>query len=500
MMSRRRLFDHPSDMEPLMPEDHAGKLAGLAPELIRKTERLRGCVHPLPRTTVAELVRSMKSCFLNLMEGHRSTPRDIEAALRRDFSSDQTHRPVKHLTRSKVRPFHSVVLSPLLVGVLSVSTASPLAEDFFPVMAWNWAPNDPAVLRKMRECGLTVAGFVSPAALDACQAAGLRAIVSDPRTADYDWKNVDEAAARPRVEGLLAETARHPAVFGYYLRDEPGAEMFAGLAKVAAIVRERAPDKWAYVNLFPNYANAQQLGTATYTNHLETFIATVKPTILSYDHYALMEDGTLRDGYWLNLEQMRAAAKRHGLPFWNIVLTVAHFSYREPTAADLRFQVYSTLAYGGRGLSYFTYFTPSVGNYRMAPIDQFGNATPTWYHLQHVNKQIEKLGPTLLKLTSDHVYHFGSQADGAHGPSEQSLVKDTGGGDFAVGDFTHADGARYLMIVNKDLSRSRHCRVTFRASPKRLQFVSPYSGNLEDFSGEHTWLAPGQGVLLRVEP
>ena len=42
-------------------------------------------------------------------------------------------------------------------------------------------------------------------------------------------------------------------------------------------------------------------------------------------------------------------------PAENIVLSVAHFSYREPNAADLRFEAYTTLAYGGRGLSYFTY-------------------------------------------------------------------------------------------------------------------------------------------------
>ena len=36
-----------------------------------------------------------------------------------------------------------------------------------------------------------------------------------------------------------------------------------------------------------------------------------------------------------------------------------------------------------------------VGNYRMAPVDQFGNATQTWDHLQNVNLQIAKLAPTL---------------------------------------------------------------------------------------------------------
>src|SRR4051812_40802048 len=72
-------------------------------------------------------------------------------------------------------------------------------EAVFPLMAWNSPPNDPAVLKRMRDCGLTVAGFVPPAALDNCQAAGLRAIVSDARLSNYDWKNVDPAKARANV-------------------------------------------------------------------------------------------------------------------------------------------------------------------------------------------------------------------------------------------------------------------------------------------------------------
>ena len=79
--SKRRLFDHPSDMEPLLPEAHENKLAALALELIRKAERLRDCLHPVTRTAIAELIRSMNSYYSNLIEGHRTTPRDIEAAL-----------------------------------------------------------------------------------------------------------------------------------------------------------------------------------------------------------------------------------------------------------------------------------------------------------------------------------------------------------------------------------------------------------------------------------
>jgi hypothetical protein len=194
---------------------------------------------------------------------------------------------------------------------------------------------------------------------------------------------------------------------------------------------------------------------------------------------------------------MRAAGRKAGAPFWNIVLSVAHFTYREPTAADLRFEVYTTLAYGGRGIAYFTYFSPQVGNYRLAPIDQFGNRTPTWYHLQHVNLQVARLAPTLLQLTSDDVYHFGAVPEGSHRAEAASLLAGMNAGEFVAGDFTHADGSRYVMIVNKDFKGSRHCAPQFRSPPKRVLMVSPYTGQLTGFDGEQQWLAPGQGVLLK---
>ena len=96
-------------------------------------------------------------------------------------------------------------------------------------MPWNSPPNDPVVLQRIKDCGFTLAGFVPPSALDACEKAGLKAIVSDARTSDYDWKKVDGIRARQRVESLVAEVGKHPAVFGYNLRDEPPASWFPEL-------------------------------------------------------------------------------------------------------------------------------------------------------------------------------------------------------------------------------------------------------------------------------
>ena len=109
------------------------------------------------------------------------------------------------------------------------------------------------------------------------------------------------------------------------------------------------------------------------------------------------------------------------------------------------------------------------------------------------------LAPTLLRLTSDEVYHFGRIPSGAKASPTNSLVSAVGGDNSLVGEFTHHDGSRYLMVVNKDLAKSRPCQLQFRKAPRRLQHVSPYTGALIPFDGENIWLAPGQGALLKVE-
>jgi hypothetical protein len=385
----------------------------------------------------------------------------------------------------------------LVLAWLSTWQAAAAEPAFFPIMTWDNPPNDPGVLKRMRECGITVAGFVPPSALDNCQAAGLKAIVFDARLSDYDWEKVDANVARVRVGAVIDAVRNHPAVFGYYLRDEPKTAFFPGLATVAGIVKELHPGAWPYMNMFPNYCSPFALGASTYDEYVEQFIHICKPTILSYDHYALMTGTAIRPGYFANLETMRRAATKHNLPFWNIVLASAHFNYREVSEADFRFQAYTSLAYGARGLAYFKYFTPAVGNYRNGPIDQFGNETPTWHSMQHVNLQIGKLAATLLKLKSDRVYHFGEVPDGCAGPDDQSLVKAVRG-PMLVGDFTHEDGSRYVMIVNRNLTASVTPKPEFRQPVGALHFVSPYNGALGEFTGEQIWLAPGQGVLLKT--
>jgi Fic family protein len=77
----------------------------LALALIRGAERLRASLHPTTRKLVADMVCSMNSYYSNLIEGHRTRPRDIDAAIRKDFSANPAQRSVQiqHLAHMEVQ-------------------------------------------------------------------------------------------------------------------------------------------------------------------------------------------------------------------------------------------------------------------------------------------------------------------------------------------------------------------------------------------------------------
>jgi Fic family protein len=88
-----------SAMEPLLPKVQGGRLAELSCEILKASGRLTGQVHsPVVLQRVADLVREMNCYYSNLIEGHKTIPRDIERAMKRDFSHDQTQRDNQQLS------------------------------------------------------------------------------------------------------------------------------------------------------------------------------------------------------------------------------------------------------------------------------------------------------------------------------------------------------------------------------------------------------------------
>lgn len=391
----------------------------------------------------------------------------------------------------------------VLVVVTSLVASALTADDapFFPLMAWDYV-DDEETLAKMAECGINSVAFVPEKMLDACQKHGIRAILYDPALAGERWDAAFDAdRAVKALPELLQRVNHHPAVWGYHLKDEPSVDMYPALGRVSEAMRKLAPGKWPYINLLPGEG-------LDYDAYLQRFIETCKPPIISFDRYVLFESGSQWPVFWTNLAQVREAALSHDLPFHNIILTAAHWHYRIPTDEDIRMQVFGSLVYGAKGIAYYKFMSesldclqaPDLGNFRGGPLDEFRRKTPLWDHLYTVNRMVGNLAPYLLKLQSNEVYHFGEIPARNSGPSERSLVRAFRQGDgFVVGDFTHEDGSRWVMIVNKVPGRSIMCIPEFRDPVRLCQYVDPVNGGLRTYPDGLYALAPGQGVLLKLE-
>lgn len=85
-----------SSFEPLLPIDKDGVLEDLAADLLVKSNRLAGSIRPEILLSVSELVRSMNCYYSNLIEGHNTTPRQIDQALEQDYSDDPSIRGLQH--------------------------------------------------------------------------------------------------------------------------------------------------------------------------------------------------------------------------------------------------------------------------------------------------------------------------------------------------------------------------------------------------------------------
>jgi hypothetical protein len=408
--------------------------------------------------------------------------------------------PTRRTASTLCRLLPAIVAMALQSGNAAATPADPVsttqtrvrAEDF-PIFPWDQLGSNQARYDEARDCGFNVGGFVAPENLDLAQKAGLKAFVVDPAIKIRENLSLSDADITSNVRSAIARVGSHPAVLGYHLIDEPAGKLLPTVANWVNAFNAEAPDTIAFVNLFPWF----QTG---YEDYLTTFIQLSKPKVFSYDNYVILDDGSIRPTFYLNLEIARDLSLKTGIPFWFVGLANAHFSYAEPTYATFRFQMYSALAYGVRGMGWFTYTARDRGNYRLTAIDFDGRKTPTWDMLRAANMQIHCLGPVYTTLKSVNVFHYPDVPRGCRGiESSRYLNEVKGKGPFVVGEFEHPDGRPYFLIVNRSLTKSTSYEVRLK-TPGKLMKVSSFTGAIGPWSAENNWLAPGQGMLLFVDP
>lgn len=395
------------------------------------------------------------------------------------------------------------LLSPALAAAAEPPTANEGPR--LPVWAWLGIPAKhatPERYREMAEAGFDVsyAGGLNPETqanmLDAAQEAGVKLLIS-----------------LPQLQSDPEETVRrfkdHPALAGYYLRDEPAASAFPELAEWARRIQSVDAVHPTYVNLLPTYGTPDQWGTPDYPTYVERFLAEVPTPMLSFDHYPIVRNGddpatdAVRGDFYQNLEICSAAARQSQRPLQAFALAVAHTPYPIPTLAHLRLQGYSNLAYGAQVLQYFTYWTAvsPTWNFHQAPIDVDGTRTPTYDVVQAFNAELQAVRGVFLGSQVESVGHTGDAIPAGTTPYQpagpiKSLA--TAGTGVAASHLSKGN-RRFLVLVNRDIHQPTTATIEFDGSTPIASVAKDGSFRPLAAGPYATAIDPGDAAILAWE-
>lgn len=329
-----------------------------------------------------------------------------------------------------------------------------------------------------------------------------------------------------------------PSVEGYMVWDEPiEPRDFENIKGMTTLIDTLATTrgKLPFVNLLPIYASGQPRFDALYGHgkaeayaryldrYLGMFDADPNPApLLCVDHYPYQTPTSRRD-YCLNLRLMREAVERHSpparrIPMWMVVQLAP---YREPRAAyaatpsdaQIRWQVFAALAYGVKGVLYWTLVPAYEEQFGPGLLDARGAKSARYDFIRSLNTEVRGLGATLMRLDPVGVYHQNASNDEgidadriADTRRSRKLVADmTGGSNRGMVGWLRdrANGDDYLFVVNKDVSTARAFTVSLAPALRgveRITTAGPISAPCDTVARTFTTasLAPGAGALYHV--
>jgi hypothetical protein len=413
----------------------------------------------------------------------------------------------------------------LLMGILIMAASANLNDslDTFPIGIWHGisaAEVDEAKVQEWQDAGITLPmgpGYQATPegiaqmkrVLDWCEKRNIKVLIDDPRVHGL---RVRGKQYEDQVKQAAEDFGKHKATFGFHIQDEPEKEDLEALYEVVRINRSVAPGLHPFVNHLPVFPGAEQrVGFKTWQSYLDSFVEKSGAELLSFDCYSQMNPGkTGWVQYFRNLREYREAAKRHGIPFWNTILSVGHYHYRCPSEDDIRWQFNTSVAYGSQGIFYyFFYMRPLNSNYRLSPIDEFGHRTPTFDSLARVNKGfVKRYGRLFLDLDLQKAMQWPEPVSGCQAFEPDDLISSVSSDGkrwLIVSRFSDKQGRPWIAVVNNSVYVSTLVTITLKGANTKVFTLNwenqevgaggkPVAGGVEI---EH-WLMPGQMEVYRV--
>ncbi len=379
-----------------------------------------------------------------------------------------------------------------IIKGLSLSSYTTIKDTTdFPLVAWVGVTNSNLTLERFEELknsGITInlaryrhVDSVQKA-LDFAHQVGVKLLIDCPELSSNPIQTVQRFKD-------------HPANAGYFLQDEPATSRISFLKDLAQKIESIDNSRFCYINLLPNYTLPDNYRATNYEEYISRFISEIPLKVLSFDHYPIIGN-RLRFNWYQNLETIRSETKKASIPFWAFALTTAHNEYPITDLNQIRLQVYTNLAYGAKGIQYFTYWTPSIDDYRLGPIERDGTRTAVYDYLKKMNAEIKALSYIFLSSEVVDVTHLGDIPEGvkAFKSSPDNIVSlKIRGGNALISELKNQYSS-FFMIQNNNLLSDIAVKIETNTATKLILkngMIIPASFIKEEFK-----LTPGDIAIF----
>lgn len=239
-----------------------------------------------------------------------------------------------------------------------------------------------------------------------------------------------------------------------------------------------------------NSGNAHSDLTPANIQAYETLVQAISEDMnyLSFDRYAVMTEENAKEAprYFLNLDIIREQANTSGIPFWAFA-PVGHWTDSGANtngliATDIFWQINTSLAFGAKGIEYFTVVEPEIyASGDMGIYDSEGKQSQWYDDVQRANTLITAVDNILMKSTSKGIIATGGYA----ASNTTSVTIDTGifgtGGDTrtikAAENYMNGTTPDYTAIKSAD-GTSRVSGITTSGNYGALAGVFDYQGKV----------------------
>lgn len=345
---------------------------------------------------------------------------------------------------------------------------------------------DAAHVKEIKDCGIDFV-YGIPATdrrtLDLCAKQGLGVIATGavPFWHGMDGSNAGKMATLRPLDAYLAAMEKyedHPAIWMLDYVDEPSAVDFPWIAKVTELLQAKSPKGVVpYINLYPNYASVvgntsdqavNQLGTATYAEHVEAYMKHLPLDYACFDFYVYSAIGKEAfakklEKFYENLEDFASGCRKYGKSLWFIPQVNSSWEGLWLSENMLRFQAHLAMAYGAEVLNWACWGiegeaeTPDMpglnGWWTNNVLTLDGKRTEQYDKLKKVNGELRRLGERYMQYRN-----VGTRR--------------TDEGTFVVGDMIARDGSsrRAQFVLASDDPFDEHPivrRYSFQAASAR---------------------------------